>query len=349
MRKHINRTVIFPLFLFLLFASCQRENTQYTIGISQCSDDEWRSKMNMEMRNEALFHKGVTLDIKTVNDDTEKQIADIQGFIDRRVDLIVVSPNQAEPVTPIVEKAYNAGIPVVLVDRKIASDKYTAFIGADNVQIGSEVGNYVAKLLNERGNIVEIRGLKGSSSDAERHEGFLSVINRYSNIHILTSADGAWLKNVAEREMSKILAETPDSIDLVFAHNDRMAMGAYNAAKRVGANNDSPLRHSSLQFIGIDALPGAGNGIEQVIDGKLKASFIYPTSGDKIIQLAIDILQSKPYTKQNTLYTNIVDETNARVLKLQTDAIINFIQRSRRQTGKTIPFANRGNDGFGRL
>ncbi|GHT08988.1 sensor histidine kinase [Bacteroidia bacterium] len=315
MKNHINLPVIFSLVLFLFFAACQREKTQYIIGVSQCSDDEWRSKMNMEMRNEALFHKGVKLDIKTVSDDTEKQIADIQSFIDRRVDLIIISPNQAEPVTPIVEKAYSAGIPVVLVDRKITSDKYTAFIGADNVQIGREVGNYVAKLLNGRGNIVEIRGLKGSSPDAERHQGFVNVINRYSDIHILDSADGAWLKNIAERETSKILAEMPDTIDLVFAHNDRMAMGAYNAAKRLN-------RTDNIFFVGIDALPGAGNGIEQVIDGKLKASFIYPTSGDKIIQLALDILQSKPYTKQNTLYTNIVDETNARVLKLQTDAII---------------------------
>ncbi|MDR2775625.1 MAG: substrate-binding domain-containing protein [Tannerella sp.] len=303
---------LFTLFL-LAFASCRQEKSQYTIGVSQCSDDEWRSKMNMEMRNEALFHKGVRLDIKTVNDDTKKQIADIQGFIDRRVDLIVISPNQAEPVTPIVEKVYSAGIPVVLVDRKIASDKYTAFIGADNVQIGQEVGHYVAKLLNGKGNVVEIRGLNGSSSDAERHRGFTDIIKNYPEIKTVASTDGAWLKNVAEREMSKILSETTDSINLVFSHNDRMATGAYNAAKRIGY---------ATQFIGIDALPGAGNGIESVLDGRLKASFIYPTSGDKIIQLAVDILQGKPYRKQNTLYTNLVDETNVRVLKLQTDAII---------------------------
>jgi ABC-type sugar transport system substrate-binding protein/AraC-like DNA-binding protein len=270
--------------------------------------------MNMEMQHEAMFHKGVKLYIKSVSDDTEKQIADIQSFIDNKVDLIVVAPNQAEPITPIVEKAYKAGIPVVLVDRKIVSDKYTAFIGADNVQIGQEVGNYVSELLNGRGNIVEIRGLNGSSPDAERHDGFVKNIASYPEINILTSADGAWLENVAEEKFNKILSEN-QKIDLVFAHNDRMAMGAYNAAKRQN-------RADSILFVGIDALPGDGNGIQQVIDGKLEASFIYPTSGDKIIQLALNILQKKSYETNNTLYTNVVDETNARVLKLQTDAII---------------------------
>ncbi|MDR0546551.1 MAG: substrate-binding domain-containing protein, partial [Dysgonamonadaceae bacterium] len=320
----LTKLILFFVLISLFFACQQPE--EYLIGVSQCSNDEWRSKMNMEMQHEAMFHKGVKLEIKSVSDDTEKQIADIKHFIDKKVDLIVVSPNQAEPVTPIVEKAYRAGIPVILVDRKIASENYTAFIGADNEQIGQEVGNYVAKLLNGKGNIVEIRGLSGSSPDKERHEGFAKAIAAYPGVRIVASADGAWLKNVAEEKFTGILAENP-SIDLVFAHNDRMAIGAYNAAKRAGhaeANYHSPL------FVGIDALPGESNGIQQVIDGKLKASFIYPTSGDKIIQLALNILENRKaainhaptYQKQNPLYTNVVDETNARVLKLQTDAIL---------------------------
>ncbi len=308
------------IFCIVAFASCRQEKKQFTIGVSQCSNDEWRSKMNMEMRNEALFHQGVNLTIKTVNDDTEKQIADIQSFIDLRVDLIIVSPNQSEPITPIVEKAYRAGIPVVLVDRKIASDNYTAFIGADNERIGAEVGSYVAKLLKGKGNVVEIRGLNGSSPDVERHKGFTDVINKYPGIKVVASADGAWLKNAAERAMRKILSEAKDSISLVFAHNDRMAMGAYNAAQSAGCAN-------LIQFVGIDAMPGKGNGIEQVLNGRLKASFIYPTSGDKIIQLALNILLGKPYNNQNVLNTNVVDEANASVLKLQTDAVIEQEQK----------------------
>jgi ABC-type sugar transport system substrate-binding protein/DNA-binding response OmpR family regulator/nitrogen-specific signal transduction histidine kinase len=297
-----------------LFFACQKPEKKYIIGVSQCSDDEWRRKMNTEMQHEAMFQEGVSLTIKTVTDDTEKQISDIQSFIDSKVDLIIVTPNQTAPVTPVIEKAYFAGIPVILVDRKISSENYTAYIAANNVQIGEEVGNYVVKLLNGKGNIVEIRGLEDSSPDEERHNGFINVINKYPEIKILCSAHGAWLKDVAEKKMDEILKRHED-IDLVYALNDRMATGAYNAAVR-------HRKADRISFIGIDALPGKGNGIEQVIEGKLKASFIYPTSGDKIIQLAVNILQQKPYDRNNTLYTNVVDETNARVLKRQTDAII---------------------------
>jgi ABC-type sugar transport system substrate-binding protein/DNA-binding response OmpR family regulator/nitrogen-specific signal transduction histidine kinase len=310
--KHI-KTILIPVLFFLLFA-CQKPEKKYFIGISQCSDDEWRQKMNTEMQHEAMFQEGVSLTIKTVTDNTEKQIADIQSFIDSKVDLIIVTPNQTAPVTPVIEKAYFAGIPVILVDRKISSENYTAYIGANNLQIGEEVGNYVVKLLNGKGNIVEIRGLEDSSPDEERHNGFISVIDRYPAIKLLSSKHGAWLKDVAEKKMDEIL-ECHEDIDLVYALNDRMAAGAYNAAARHG-------KADKIAFIGIDALPGNGNGIEQVLEGKLKASFIYPTSGDEIIQLAVNILQQKPYKKNNTLYTNVVDEANARVLKLQTDAII---------------------------
>ncbi|MDR0864413.1 MAG: substrate-binding domain-containing protein, partial [Candidatus Symbiothrix sp.] len=306
--------VIIILFFCLFFVSCKQKQAEYHIGVSQCSDDEWRQKMNTEMQHEILLHSGVALEIKTVVDDTEKQIRDIQEFIDQKVDLIIVSPNKAAPITPVVEKAYEAGIPVVLVDRKIMSDKYTAFIGADNYQIGKEVGNYIVKLLEGKGNIVELRGLDGSTPATERHQGFYSIISHYPAIKWVYDADCAWLKEAAENKMEVALAAHPD-IDLVFAHNDRMAMGAYNAAKSLN-------RAENIEFIGIDALPGNNGGIEQVLENKLKATFIYPTNGEKIIQLAWNILQGKTYEKNNTLYTNVVDETNARVLKLQTDAII---------------------------
>jgi signal transduction histidine kinase/DNA-binding response OmpR family regulator len=201
-----------------------------------------------------------------------------------------------------------------LVDRKILSDQYTAFIGADNEQIGKDAGIYISKLLNGKGNIVEICGLEGSTPASERHRGFIDVISRYPDIHILHSVDGAWLKSTAENKMEEILAACPE-IDAVYAHNDRMATGAYNAAHRQN-------RSDNIYFIGIDALPGKGGGIEQVLNKQLKVTFIYPTNGEKIIQLVMNILQDKPYEKNNTLYTNVVDETNAQILKLQTDAII---------------------------
>jgi len=315
MRKKNLITILLFLVFCLIFISCKENRpVKYTIGVSQCSNDEWRQQMNLEMQHESLLHPEISLIIKTVTDDTEKQIADIQNFIKQGIDLIIVAPNQARPVTPVVEQAYKAGIPVILVDRKIDSENYTAFIGANNRQIGKEVGNYVAKLLNGKGNIIEIRGLYGSSPDIERHYGFTNVIENYPEINVLASIDGAWLKDVAEMKMESLFSEFPE-INLVFAHNDRMAIGAYNAALRLEKNEN-------IYFIGIDALPGKDGGIEQVLEHKLKATFIYPTAGEKIIRLAMDILQEKPYIKNNTLYTNIVDETNAQILKLQTDAII---------------------------
>ena len=313
-KKRMKFKFICGVLICLSLFACRQTAERYVIGVSQCSSDEWRQKMNTEMQHEALLHQGVILDIKTVVDDTEQQIRDIQTFIDSRVDLIVVSPNKAEPVTSIIEKAYASGIPVVLVDRKILSDNYTAFIGADNYQIGKEVGGYIARLLEGKGNIVEIRGLEGSTPATERHQGFMSVISGYPEIKVVQSIDGAWLKDVAENKMEEVLADSL-AIDAVYAHNDRMAIGAYHATDRRD-------RAGGIYFLGIDALPGIGGGIELVLEKKLKATFIYPTNGDKIVQLALDILQGKPYEKNNTLYTNIVDETNARVLKLQTDAII---------------------------
>lgn len=300
--------------LSLSFFSCREKSEIQYIGFSQCSNDEWRHKMNIEMQHEAVLHPDIRLEIRTVTDDTEKQINDIQYFIDNNVDLIIVAPNKTDPLTPIVEKAYDKGIPVILVDRKILSDKYTAFIGADNYQIGKDIGNYIVKSLNGAGNVFEICGLMGSSPATERHNGFIDAVKEYPSINLLPPVDGAWLKDVAESKMDDALAAYP-RINAVYAHNDRMAMGAYNTALRYN-------RADSILFFGIDAIPGEDGGINQVLHNKLKATFIYPTNGEKIIQLAANILAGKSYGKHNTLYTNVVDNTNARILKLQTDAII---------------------------
>jgi signal transduction histidine kinase/DNA-binding response OmpR family regulator len=315
--KYLNKNLYLLLYGFLFCAilvSCTKKNpAQYRIGVSQCSNDEWRQKMNLEMQHEALLHPEISLEIHSATDDTEQQISHIQTFIEQKVDLIVVAPNEAAPITPVIERAYSAGIPVVLVDRKILSDKYSASIGANNEQIGNEAGNYIAKLLNGKGNVVEIRGLDGSTPAAERHSGFVSSISNYNNINLVQSIDGAWLKNVSEQKLKEVLTQYPN-VDAVFAHNDRMAAGAYDAAMKKGKSD-------KIFFVGIDALPGNGGGIEQVLDKKLTATFIYPTNGEKIIQLVLKILQGKPYQKNNTLYTSVVDESNAGVIKLQTDAI----------------------------
>lgn len=181
----LNHTLFLFTVLFIL-SSCNlgKSNQTRVIGVSQCSDDAWRRTMNSEMKREASFNPGVEVKIKTAYDSNQQQIRDIESFIADRVDLIIVSPNEAIPLTPVIEKALQEGIPVVLVDRKISSGKYTAFVGADNFQIGKEVGVYIANLLNGVGNIAEIRGLKGSTPDFERHRGFMEVVGKYPGIHV---------------------------------------------------------------------------------------------------------------------------------------------------------------------
>ncbi len=308
-------------FLVFLFSSCSKENSNHlkVIGVSQCSDDAWRRTMNNEMTREASFYPKIEVRIKTAYDSNQQQIRDIESFIADKVDLIIVAPNEAVPLTPVIEKAMQEGIPVILVDRKINSENYTAFVGADNYQIGREVGVYAVNLLNGKGNVVEIRGLKGSTPDLERHNGFKSILAGYPDIHIVYQADGAWLRKTA-REKTTGFLQQKIPVDLIFAHNDEMATGAYEALKQV-----SGIRKPLL--LGIDALPGSDGGIQKVINGVLDATFIYPTGGEKAIQTAVHILNKEPFQKENMLYTAVVDKTNARVIKLQTDQILDHQYR----------------------
>lgn len=293
--------------------SCSGKHTRYRIGVSQCSDDEWRHKMNNEMVREALFYEGVEVEIRTAKDNNRNQIEDIKYFIDKKVDLLIVAPNEAAAITPVVEKAYQQGIPVVVVDRKILSDKYTAFIGADNYEIGKDVGQYIINRLNQKGQVLEITGLLGSTPAMERHKGLMDALAGAPGVELAAYADGAWLQSVATEKMDSVMQRHED-IDLVFAQNDRMAIGAYLSAKQKN-------REKEILFVGIDALPGKEYGVEQVINGVLDATFIYPTGGDKVMQVAMDILEKRPFERDNKLSTALVDKTNARVMQLQTDHI----------------------------
>lgn len=301
---------IVMLFCLWAMASCRQDALRFRIGVAQCSDDSWRHKMNDEILREAMFYDGVSVEIRSAGDDNEKQAEDVHYFIDKGVDLLIISANEAAPMTPIVEEAYQAGIPVILVDRKILSDKYTAYISADNYEIGRAVGNYIASRLKGKGNIVELTGLSGSTPAMERHQGFMAAISHYPDIKLIDKADAAWEQGPAEVEMDSMLRRHPQ-IDAVYAHNDRIAPGAYKAAKKVG-------REKEMIFVGIDALPGKGNGLELVLDSVLDATFIYPTNGDKVMQLAMNILEKKPYPRETTMNTAVVDGTNAHVMQLQT-------------------------------
>ena len=301
------------LFGLIGMTACRQDTPRFRIGVAQCSDDSWRHKMNDEILREAMFYNGVSVEIRSAGDDNSKQAEDVHYFMDEGVDLLIISANEAAPMTPIVEEAYQKGIPVILVDRKILSDKYTAYIGADNYEIGRSVGNYIASSLKGKGNIVELTGLSGSTPAMERHQGFMAAISKFPDIKLIDKADAAWERGPAEIEMDSMLRRHP-KIDAVYAHNDRIAPGAYQAAKMAG-------REKEMIFVGIDALPGKGNGLELVLDSVLDATFIYPTNGDKVLQLAMDILEKKPYPKETVMNTAVVDRTNAHVMQLQTTHI----------------------------
>ena len=296
-----------------ILMSCTQKHTRYRIGVSQCSDDEWRHKMNNEIVREALFYDGVEVEIRTAKDNNRNQIADIKYFIDKKVDLLIVAPNEAAAITPVVEKAYRQGIPVVVIDRKILSDKYTAFVGADNYEIGKDVGQYILNRLHGKGKVLEITGLEGSTPAMERHKGLTDVLKEEPGIEITASVDGAWLQSVAGEKMDSVF-QTNKNIDLVFAQNDRMAIGAYLSARQQQLEKE-------MLFVGIDALPGKEYGVEQIINGVLDATFIYPTGGDKVVQVAMDILEKRPYERDTKLSTALVDKTNSRGMQLQTDHI----------------------------
>lgn len=333
MRRYNVYLLLTLLSLFGLAASCARHEPRFRIGVSQCSDDEWRHQMNNEMLREALFYDEVEIDIRTVKDDNARQIEDIRNFIEEGVDLLVIAPNEAAPITPVVEEAYDRGIPVIVFDRKILSDKYTAYIGADNYEIGKAIGRYVVNMLQGKGNVVEISGLTGSTSAIDRHQGFVSAISPYPGIKLLEREDAGWLRSEAGQKMDTLLAHFPQ-IDVVYAQNDRMAAGAYAVARQKG-------RAGEMRFIGTDALSGEGYGVEQVLKGELDATFIYPTGGDRVIQIAMDILNKRDFPRETILNTSAVDSTNAQIMQMQTTHIATLDGKIETLNGKMNHYLDR--------
>lgn len=308
-------TILFlTLPLFFSFELYSKE--KYKIGFSQCtSADMWRATMHREMTIELAFYPELELIIKDAGDNNEQQIKDIKQFMVEGIDLLIVSPNESDPVTPIVEQVYNLGIPVIVIDRKISSEAYTAYIGADNYLIGEEAGKYAVKLLNGKGEIFEIGGLPGSSPAINRHKGFMESISNYPEIKIIASESGKWNYSHSKVKMQEFL-ERATSFDLVFAHNDVMAKAAFEIASEHGK--------SDKFFLGIDGLYGAEGGIQYVIDGKLDATFLYPTGGEEAIQLAHNILNKNPFERENILETVAIDESNAKILQLQAQEVLNL-------------------------
>lgn len=266
------------------------------IGFSQANLGEpWRVAMNAEVAEAATAHPELEFVYADAQQDNARQVADVENFLRQKVDLLIISPNEATPLTPVVKRAFDAGIPVIVLDREIEGDSYTTFIGADNRAIGRAAGEYVVQLLGGRGNVVEIKGLPGSTPARDRSEGFREAIASSPGIRILHDPVANWLREEAMSQMEAALSAHP-TIDLVYAHNDPMAMGAYLAARAKG-------RDSAITFVGIDGLPGLDGGRQAVKDGKLAATFVYPTGGKEAVDIAVKILRRETVPHRITLGT----------------------------------------------
>ena len=299
MRKYCH--FAFVILLFSLLASCSQDEKRYRIGVSQCSDDIWRDKQNSELQIGAYFHDNVDLCFAAAYDSDERQIQQIDSLVETGIDLLIVAPNQVSTISPAIDRAYDKGIPVIVFERKTNTKKYTAYMGADNYEMGHLM--------------IEVMGLKGSSPAIERHNGFREAIAQHPGIQVIATLQGDWTEPTAYNTVKQWLAKNKgEKIDLVFGMNDRTAMGARKAFEEAGSA--LPL------FCGIDGLPGENGGIRLVQDSLLDASYIYPTHGDQLLQLAVDILEGKPYEKETKLMSALVTQDNARVLLMESEEIM---------------------------
>ncbi|MBI3006393.1 MAG: substrate-binding domain-containing protein [Ignavibacteriales bacterium] len=272
----------------------------WTIGMSQCNLGEpWRVQMNADVKNAAEVHPGLKVILKDAQNDNLRQRAHIEEFVRAGVDAILVSPKEAAPLTGPVRDAYKKGIPVIVIDRRVLGEDYTCFIGADNKKIGRAAGKWIAEKTGGKGNVVELKGLMTSTPGQDRHSGFREGIAN-TNIAVIFEADMKWLEPNARKEMESALSRF-DKIDVVYAHNDPGAHGAYLAAKAAG-------REARILFVGIDALPHEGQ--MYVKQGILGASFEYPTGGKHAVEIALDILNGKKVAKEITLPSRVFTKEN---------------------------------------
>ena len=307
MKRYLH-LIIYMAFLVLL-GSCSKQPKKFVIGVSQCSEDVWRDKLNDELKTSEYLNDSIIVKLASSNDDNVLQNKQVNQFIDEGVDLLIISPNQLSAISKAVDRAHDKGIPVILYDRKTNSDKYTAFIGCDNYTIGNSMGKFVAQKLQGHGRVVEICGLEGSSPAMERHRGFMDAIKSYPGIQMVASESGNWKEEGGIRAMKRILKKTQD-FDYVFAHNDRLAWGAYVAVQQMGVKRN-------YKYTGVDGMATEGGGLELVRDGIFEASYLYPTKGDEVIALAMKILKRQPYKRDNYMSTSIITKANAELTLME--------------------------------
>ena len=307
MRKDI---ILISILFITIITSCTTNSKKYKIGISQCSEDIWREKQNAELRMGAYFHDNVELRFAAAYDNDERQVQQIDSLVATDIDLLIVAPNQMATISPAIDRVFDKGIPVIVFERKTSSQKYSAFMSADNYEMGRAMGEYIAGRLHGKGRVLEVMGLKGSSPAIERHNGFTDALKNHPGIELVATLQGDWTEESAVKAIKSYQGDL-SNIDFVFGQNDRMAMGARKA-----------LASASTKYCGIDGLPGNDGGIRLVRDSILEATFIYPTHGDQLLQMAVNILDGKPYEKEVKLMSALVTKENANVLYMENEEIV---------------------------
>jgi ABC-type sugar transport system substrate-binding protein/DNA-binding response OmpR family regulator/nitrogen-specific signal transduction histidine kinase len=306
--------------LMLLLASSslvsckQKQGDKIKVGFSQAmTTDDWRKQMNSSIKIEASLRPEVDLKISDANNNINKQIEDIERFISNKADIIIVSPIQSKPLTAVVEKSLKAGIPVLIVDRKIDGENYTAYLGADNIEIGRIGARYIISHSKNSGKIIEITGANGSSPAYERSLGFNQIVNENKRFKIVNTIQGDWEKESVKIPLKAVLQQNPD-IEYIFAHNDRMALSAWETAKTLGLEK-------KIKFIGVDGLNTVNGGIELVKSGVLDGTILYPTGGNEALKLALKMYNKEPVSKNNILSTIVIDKNNAEIIENQMDKV----------------------------
>lgn len=317
--------ILTALLSVVLLGACSSDK-KYKIGISQCSSDDWRNKMNEEIMREVMLHDNVEVEIRSADDNSAKQIADLDYFVNNGFDLIAVAPNEANALTPKIKQIYESGVPVIVYDRDVKGPYFTAYQGADNNAIGRMAASYIANLTSATPKIIEITGLPGSTPTEGRSQGFHHIADSLG-YNIIAKASGKWNQEDAAHVADSLIALFPEA-NVIYAHNDRMAIGAREVADSLGRKD--------IKIIGIDAAPRIG--VKAVSEGKIDVTFLYPTQGHTLMKTALAILQGEPFEKVRMLPSPAhVDRSNAQFILLQDNAL-------REETNKIIQLQNRVTD-----
>lgn len=327
-----NNRLVIALMLGLslcLFISCNLEiqpERKITIGFSQCCNDLWRDMMEQEMLMELSFHPEVNFEMMVADNNSETQIAQIRDLVAKEIDILIVAPNETGPLTAIVEEVYNQGIPVILLDRKVNSEKYTAFISANNYEIGKTAGEYVVSRFAGKGKVLELQISMTISPAIERSRGFREVLKNYPDLEVVDAVNtGGNIERLIDT-LPSFLDQYPD-VNIIYGHTDFISQTAYQTLNALD-------KAKNVFFVGVDGIPGNEGGLQAIEDGVLSASMLYPAGGTEAIQMALDILNNRPFSKKNTLQTTVIDESNVRIMKLQTNKILSQQKNIERQQDK---------------